>query len=299
MSGESKETRWVAKQLELLREQRDNGPPWLREHHGWHEEQLEALTAALGDGSVAAVPGEVREGVVFYLSQFADGTPEDAFYSDPELYAEVSKPKVEAKDLQPYVRAASLPEAVAAAEGLRAWADATRPGINKLQALLVEHAASAEVQQAGLTRLGALLAEARGIGDTPPPPAPAGLAPAALVPLLAKAIGRFPRDAGVQRAGCSAMRGVVVAEGGCTVVADAGGPGLVVGAMKAHIMDLEVCKAGAAVLYAMIQKTEPSSIERHSIRSTDAHQVLAQALQTHPTDRALDRAVRVTMPELK
>eukprot|EP00913_Durusdinium_trenchii_P029759 g27888.t1 len=70
-------------------------------------------------------------------------------------------------------------------------------------------------------------------------------------------------------------------------------------AMKAHLVDVEVCKMGAAVLYAMVQKTDPASPERLMMRTTKAHQVLVEALQHHPTDRVLDRACRVTMPELK
>eukprot|EP00434_Breviolum_minutum_P012296 symbB.v1.2.010837.t2/scaffold683.1/size173061/10 len=92
---------------------------------------------------------------------------------------------------------------------------------------------------------------------------------------------------------------IVVTDGGCSIVADAQGAARAVEAMKTHLVDVEVCKMGAAVLYAMVQKTDPASPERLMMRTTKAHQVLAEALQYHPTDRALDRACRVTMPELK
>ena len=46
------------------------------------------------------------------------------------------------------------------------------------------------------------------------------------------------------------MAGIVVTNGGCTVVADAGGAARAVDAMKAHLVDPEVCRMGAAVLYA-------------------------------------------------
>ena len=46
------------------------------------------------------------------------------------------------------------------------------------------------------------------------------------------------------------MAGIVVTDGGCTVVADAGGAARAVDAMKAHLVDPEVCRMGAAVLYA-------------------------------------------------
>ena len=43
-----------------------------------------------------------------------------------------------------------------------------------------------------------------------------------------------------------------MADGGCTVVADAGGAARAVDAMKAHLADPEVCRMGAAVLYAAL-----------------------------------------------
>jgi len=46
--------------------------------------------------------------------------------------------------------------------------------------------------------------------------------------------------------------GIVVTDGGCTVVADAGGAARAVEAMKAHLVDVEVCRMGAAVLYASL-----------------------------------------------
>ena len=44
----------------------------------------------------------------------------------------------------------------------------------------------------------------------------------------------------------------MVTDGGCTVVADAGGAARAVEAMKAHLVDVEVCRMGAAVLYASL-----------------------------------------------
>ena len=43
--------------------------------------------------------------------------------------------------------------------------------------------------------------------------------------------------------------GIVVTDGGCSVVADAQGAARAVEAMKTHLVDVEVCKMGAAVLY--------------------------------------------------
>lgn len=43
--------------------------------------------------------------------------------------------------------------------------------------------------------------------------------------------------------------GIVVTDGGCSIVADAQGAARAVEAMKTHLADVEVCKMGAAVLY--------------------------------------------------
>ena len=45
--------------------------------------------------------------------------------------------------------------------------------------------------------------------------------------------------------------GIVVTDGGCSVVADAQGAARAVEAMKTHLVDVEVCKMGAAVLYVL------------------------------------------------
>lgn len=294
----TKEAVWAQAQLEALQAQRSSGPGWLEEPHLWQEGQLEQLLDRINAGSLKEVPQEVREGVEFYISQYAAGqeTEEDAFYIDRELYSDVLAPVPEDEPSAPYVRATSLPEEVAAAGKLQEWTEIKPQGMSLLKKVLVNHKESAMVQETGVARLGVLLAAARdnGSGEVAD-----GLAPAVLAPIVINAMKRFPQDARVQRVCCSVLRGIVVVDGGCTVVADAGGPALAIKAIKAHLLNMEVCKSGAAVIYAMIQKTEPSSLERISMRSIDAHQVLAQALQTHPTDRALDRACRVAMPELK
>ena len=41
----------------------------------------------------------------------------------------------------------------------------------------------------------------------------------------------------------------MVTDGGCSIVADAQGAARAVEAMKTHLVDVEVCKMGAAVLY--------------------------------------------------
>ncbi|CAE8586754.1 unnamed protein product, partial [Polarella glacialis] len=295
----SPQLRWLASQLGELEAQRDSGPPWLIDPHGWHIAQLQELQRHLESGTLTDLPQELREGVEFYASQFAGGqsASEGEFYDDREMYQEVLKSlRAEAASEGPYQRAASSEEALSAVALLQAWSETTPQGIGKLQKLLTAHEASAEVQEVGITRLGGLLAELKG---EKPGASTQGLAAALLFPIVVAGMARFPRDAGVQRVGCSVMRGLVVADGGLSVVADNHGAALAVKAMRAHIEDVDVCKMGAAVFYAMIQRTEPSSPERMAVRSAEAGPVLSEALRYHPTETFLDRAVRVTLPELR
>ncbi|CAE7818198.1 FTSH5 [Symbiodinium sp. CCMP2456] len=294
---EGKDLLWVREQLEKISAQLSAGPPWLSEPHSWHQEQLRELQARLEEGGLQSLSSELREGVEFYLSQFEDGqsVSEEEFYLDQELYCEL-QPKAPEPE-QPYSRASASEAELKLCEELKSWVDTTPHGLSKLQKLLEKHSHCAEVQEVGLTRLGGLLAEVKAGGSAVP--SGSGFSPGSVCPVVLEAMTRFPRDAGVQRVACSVLRGIVVTDGGCTVVADAGGAARAVDAMKAHLVDPEVCRMGAAVLYAMVQKTDPASPERLMMRTTKAHQVLAEALQYHPTDRALDRACRVTMPELK
>lgn len=292
---DSKEVGWLSSQLEKLTNQEALGPAWLAEFHQWHKEQLAVLQDALEGGRVTAIPSDVKEGLDFYISQFEDGqsVSEEEFYIDKELYSQLLAPPEAAPEPAPYERRVATEEELQVVQQLKDWKDAT-PQVKKI---MEANDGSAEVQESGLTRLGGLLADSKGSGSAVP--AGCGLTPAALCPVVMEVMSRFPRDAKVQRVACSVLRGIVVTDGGCTVVADAGGAARAVEAMKAHLVDVEVCRMGAAVLYAMVQKTDPASPERLLMRTTKAHQVLAEVLQYHPTDQKLDRACRVTMPELK
>merc|ERR1719310_2219004 len=92
--------------------------------------------------------------------------------------------------------------------------------------------------------------------------ASAGLLPKALTPIAIAAMKTFPRDAALQRVGCACLRGITVMDKGVVVVAEAGCPALVVETMRAHMESMEVCKMGASFFYAMVQKTDATSIER-------------------------------------
>eukprot|EP00930_Biecheleria_cincta_P073596 TRINITY_DN60875_c0_g1_i1.p1 TRINITY_DN60875_c0_g1~~TRINITY_DN60875_c0_g1_i1.p1 ORF type:complete len:321 (+),score=65.70 TRINITY_DN60875_c0_g1_i1:58-1020(+) len=295
-STESKETSWVKSQIAKLVELRNSGPPWVEEPNCWHERQLDELLDRLNNGIAKSLPEELKEGVADYISQFDDqDVSEDTFYIDRELYAEVLAPLPEELPMAPYVREATSEEASRCVLQMKAWEDLTPGGIAKLRNLLLQHEFSAEVQEAGITRLGALLAELR--EGTRSGSVTEGLTPKALTPIAMEAMRRFPRDAGVQRVACSVLRGIVVMDGGVTVVADAGAFALIVSSIKENLETMEVCKTGAGALYAVVQKTGPRAPERLTLRATDALEVLSQALKKHPYD--LKYACEVTLPELR
>eukprot|EP00931_Biecheleriopsis_adriatica_P059016 TRINITY_DN35241_c0_g1_i1.p1 TRINITY_DN35241_c0_g1~~TRINITY_DN35241_c0_g1_i1.p1 ORF type:complete len:322 (-),score=71.48 TRINITY_DN35241_c0_g1_i1:9-974(-) len=293
--GDSAELRWVRSQLAKLGEQKSSGPPWLDEPHSWHEEQLEELVARLSSGTVPALPKDFKEGIADYLTQFDDqDVSEDAFYIDRELYSELLAPLPDEKPPAAYARAATSKEASEVVTQLKDWSDVTEKGLAHLQQLLSKHEASAEVQEVGITRLGALLADLR---EGKLSGSAEGLTPKVLTPIVTAAMRRFPRDSGLQRVSCSALRGIVVTDGGLAVVSASGAFAMIVETIKTHLDNMEVCKTGAGALYAVVQKTGPKAPERLALRATDALDVLSAALKRHPYE--LRYACEVTLPELK
>jgi len=264
-ASEAPEVAWTKLSIDKLQAQAAAGPAWLQEQHSWHLERLDELCARLEAGKLKSVSDEVKEGLSDYLAQF-DGqeTDEDQFYIDQDLYAEILAPIPEAVPLPPYVRAATSGEAASAVERLKIWEDASVSGVQQMQKLLVQHQDCAEVGEVALTKVGSLLASQRdGSLDKA---ASAGLTPKALTPIAIAAMNAFPRDPGVQRVGCSCLRGITVMDGGVKVVTDAGCPALVVDTIRTHLEVMEVCKMGASFLYAMVQKTDATSLERMAMK---------------------------------
>eukprot|EP00928_Gymnodinium_smaydae_P098596 TRINITY_DN9202_c0_g2_i2.p1 TRINITY_DN9202_c0_g2~~TRINITY_DN9202_c0_g2_i2.p1 ORF type:complete len:320 (-),score=83.58 TRINITY_DN9202_c0_g2_i2:163-1122(-) len=292
---DSPDVAWVKKQIGALQDQSSRGPDWLQEPHDWHCSQLEELVLRLESATVQ-LPESLRDDLADYVAQF-DGqeTDEDQFYIDRELYAEILAPLAPKAADEPYVRSETPAEAAKAVTALQHWDDASAKGIDGLEKLLRLHADCAEVQEAGLTKLGSLLALLRdGKLDKA---AGSGLTAKTLTPMVTAAMKSFPQDRAVVRVGCSVLRAVVLLNGGVTVVADAGCCSLVAATIKTHLASMEVCKMGAAFFYAMVQKSEATSVERMAIKSTEAYQVLCEALSKYPTD--LKYACEVTLPEIK
>ena len=163
--GGSEETRWLQAQIAALAGQREaaarEGNGWIEEPHTWHEQRLEQLAQLLEAGSVTSLPSELREGVEFYVSQLAGGdVDQDSFYDDRDVYGDIFDrgETAPAPEGPPYERPVETPEAEAAVAQVREWDNVTMQGIAKLERLLKEFAASPGVQEAGITRISALVA---------------------------------------------------------------------------------------------------------------------------------------------
>eukprot|EP00913_Durusdinium_trenchii_P027534 g25824.t1 len=112
--------------------------------------------------------------------------------SDPELYTELLAPAPEEVPV-PYERPRATEEELETVQRLKDWSDTTPQGLAKVKKLLEANATSAE--EAGITRLGGLLAEAKGTGSALP--SSCGLTPSAMCPVVMEAMSRFLRDAKV------------------------------------------------------------------------------------------------------
>ncbi|CAK9073126.1 unnamed protein product [Durusdinium trenchii] len=104
---------------------------------------------------------------------------------DPELYTELLAPAPEEVPV-PYERPRATEEELETVQRLKDWSDTTPQGLAKVKKLLEANATSAEVQEAGITRLGGLLAEAKGTGSALP--SSCGLTPSAMCPVVMEAV---------------------------------------------------------------------------------------------------------------
>eukprot|EP00439_Symbiodinium_sp_Y106_P063919 s4457_g9.t4 len=183
-------------------------------------------------------------------------------------------------------------------------------GMSNFAKLLKAQAVSASVQEAGLTRIGGLLASAAAAPG-------AGLAPATLLPIIFAAMARFEQDPQVQRQGCSALRAVALQSP--APVLDAGGGKKMAEVMKRHIRDADVCRTAAVSFAAIVNKcqklgwdlegSKPTSslglllrnspVEMSQLRDSGMAPLLVEILSYHSNDLQLDKVARQTLPFLK
>lgn len=301
--GGSEEQRWLQAQTAALAGQREaaarEGNRWIEEPHTWHEQRLEQLAQLLEAGSVTSLPSELREGVEFYVSQLAGGdVDQDSFYDDRDVYGDIFDrgESAPAPEGPPYERPAEMPEAEAAVAQVREWDNVTMQGIAKLERLLKEFAASPGVQEAGITRISALVA---GSKDSAPSPSTAGLTPKSTVALVKDAMQRCPRDPDVQRMGCSAVQMFCSGDGALEPVLNAGGATLVVEALAGNLANAAIALSATRTLAFMTSRATKCSPEWAKLCSSGAEKVLLQVLPYHLNDPRIDKAARQAIPFLR
>jgi len=287
--------KWAQKQIEVLAEQREaavaKGSTWLEEPHKWHELQLKQVMQRLELKLMDGVPDELKASVESYASQCADGAEDKqaAFKDDREMYAGL--PHLE--DDGPYVRAAQSPEAVKIAEELAAWTDTSAVGVSRFVALMREHRASAAVQEAGVTRIGFLVAEA-------PEGAPCeGFTAEGLMPAVEPAMREWIRDPEVQRRGCAALRSLAKTKGQISPMIDAGAAPLLFNCVKEHFKIPDVVLAGTAACWEMSQAAGKFSPEVAAMRHAGLIEIFQKVMTHHAWDQTLVGRVRVVLPFLK
>mmetsp|Transcript_45752 Transcript_45752/g.126954 ORF Transcript_45752/g.126954 Transcript_45752/m.126954 type:complete len:334 (+) Transcript_45752:98-1099(+) len=285
-------SKWAQSQLDAIRGQveaaaKKGNCDWLQVTHEFHEVRLIKLAKRLAEKTLDGVPDELRSGIEAYLSQFAGGkeVTQEGLCEHREAWD-----ALEPEGGAAYARAAETPEAVAAAEQLRAWSDASEAGVQKFADVLRAHSASPGVQEAGLTRIGGLLAEARE-GS-----AAGGLTSPALMPLIDSAMRGHLRDPDVQRSGCAALRGLALADAQLPHLCDAGGVHLAVEAVKEHFKSKEVALAGNGAFWAMAKSAGRNSPELSAMRTGGVVEVLMKVMTHHAWDQTLCGKVRVTLP---
>lgn len=243
------------------------------------------------------LPTDFRENVEFYVSQLDADASEETFYDDRDLYLPLlTTTTAEAAEEAPYQRVVDeSEEALIALEKLKAWSDTSPNGISNFAKRLKAQSHNALVQEVGLTRLSGLLGEVRDQKTQP-----AGLAPRALMPIVAAAMERFPQDKQVQRQGCSALRAIALSpSSGLSVCLEADGAKMLVAVMRQHLRDVDVCRTAATSLATMVNKSQGSPVEMSRLRSCGAQALLQDILVHHCNDVQLDKVARQTIPFLK
>lgn len=288
--------KWATAQLgearrQLAAAQSRGACDWLQAAHEFHEIQLIKLGKRLEDKSLDDVPQELRDQLAKYFEQGAKNPAieQEAFCEDRMLWELLPGDRENA-----YVRAAASQDDSAAVARIQAWSDASTGGVEAFCELMRAHAASPDVQEAGLTRIGGLLGDlVRGEtgGDSR-----AGLTSATLMPAIGAAMREHPADPGVQRSGCAALRGLAMAPGQLASLCDAGGVQLAVDAVKTHYKSKDVAMAGNGAFWAMAQEAGKNSPELGTMRECCVVEVLKKVMEHHAWDASLCGKLRVTLP---
>eukprot|EP00928_Gymnodinium_smaydae_P006349 TRINITY_DN12241_c0_g1_i2.p1 TRINITY_DN12241_c0_g1~~TRINITY_DN12241_c0_g1_i2.p1 ORF type:complete len:268 (+),score=96.59 TRINITY_DN12241_c0_g1_i2:988-1791(+) len=260
--------------------------------HKWHEDQLRKLMKRLELKLLDGVSDELKAKVEAYAAQCAEGASKEkpeTFSDDRSIFDGLP----ELEDDGPYVRAAQTPEATKAAETLAAWTDTSASGMTTFIASMREHKASAGVQEAGVTRIGFLVAEA---ADGP---ANEAFRAEVLMPGIEPAMREWVRDPEVQRRGCAALRSLAKTKGQMPPMIDAGAATLLANCLKEHYKVPDVVLAATAACWEMSQAAGKLSPEVAAMRQAGLIEVFQKVMTHHAWDQTLVGRVRVVLPFLK
>eukprot|EP00927_Polykrikos_kofoidii_P019117 TRINITY_DN18911_c0_g1_i1.p1 TRINITY_DN18911_c0_g1~~TRINITY_DN18911_c0_g1_i1.p1 ORF type:complete len:362 (+),score=62.64 TRINITY_DN18911_c0_g1_i1:100-1086(+) len=301
----SKDERWVRARASALAAQREaaveRGDDWVEAPHLWHEDRLAEILRLLESGVVSSLPDEFREGVEFYVSQFADGTDtsEETFYDDREIYTEILQKGV-APEQAPYVRPPETVETEEAIQTLSAWSDTTAFGMGKFCQLVKKHPDSAGVAKAALEQIAALVAKHK---DDVGTSAVKGLEPKPMMAFVTNCLERFSRDGAVQVSGCKAVLSLGEHSGkrGWTIVVEAGAATLWVKALRNHVTDQVVVRTVTRAFYVLLR---PQVVAMHSpewatICSSGVEKALLAARDAHLSDNQIGKDCSTTVPFLR
>mmetsp|Transcript_36777 Transcript_36777/g.80644 ORF Transcript_36777/g.80644 Transcript_36777/m.80644 type:complete len:335 (-) Transcript_36777:110-1114(-) len=286
-------SKWTQAQLDALVSQRKEaavkGIAWLEEPHKWHEEQLKKLLKSFELKLLDAAPDDLRTGVDLYVAQCAGGIPEqqETFRDDREMYACLP----ELPNDGPYVRATQSPEAVAAAEQVSGWTDSSPIGMSKFIATLQAHSTSAAVQEAGMTRIGLLLSEAKDEALRP------GFQAELLMPGITAAMRDWIQDPAVQQRGCAALRGIALTKQ-ISAMCELGASRLLAEALRVHLKIPDVVLSATGAVWAMSQVAGKNSPELAYICEAGVVEILQKAMVYHAFDQTLVGKIRVVLPFL-
>jgi len=288
-------TKWAQAQLEVARgqlaaAQKLGKCDWLQILHEFHEVKLIKLVKRLEDKELDAVPPEFRESLQAYFAQCAGGpeVEKDSFREMKDIWAPFET------EAATYTRKPESAESEAAIEKLKGWSETSESGMAEFVGLMAAHPASGGAQEAGLVRLGGLFSDAVRSGTGAP-----GLTSACVMPTVTAAMQGHLADAGVQRAGCMALRGLAMSPGQLPHVRDAGGLQLPVAAVNEHYKVKDVASAANSCFWAMAKAAGKNSPELATLREAGATDCLLRVMKHHAWDQTLCGQIRVTLPFLK
>jgi hypothetical protein len=288
-------SKWAKVQLEVIRGHQEAAKAkgncdWLQVANDFHEIRLLRTCKRLEDKTLDAIPENLRQRMEAYLAQCSGGpnVEESKFNKDQDLWDLL--PVEEGIDA--YQRIPATPEAEAAAEKAKAWADASAQGIAGLVSLMQDLAAFPLVQEAGLVRIGGLFGEAREDGAPPM----LGLTADKLMPVIGEGMKKHIADPEVQRSGCAALRGIAMADKQLPGLCDAGGVQLAVEAARIHFKVKDVVSAANGTFWAMAKASGRNSPEIAVMREAGVVEVLMKCMDHHAWDQTLVGRIRVTLP---